>query len=256
MEYLLAVLCGIIQGITEFLPISSTAHLLILDFLVGGIPTHERFFEVAIQSGSACALLIFYFNTFIRLLRTEKRFWGAYSIALLPAIIMGVLFSSFIKKILYCPQTFGFSLLIGGIIMVGIEKLKNSRSTTTLEGIQIQQGLLIGFLQAIALIPGASRLATTLIGGKLGGLDRATAVDFSFLIGIPLLFGAAAHDFIKNFSSLSTASIELTCIGWISTFITSLMAFTLCRNLLIRYGLAPFGWYRIALGTLIFVCFI
>ncbi len=248
MSYVLAIVLGIIQGIAEFLPISSTAHLLIAEHFLGTIPTPENSFEVAVQSGSALALLILFAP---KIMQLKKSFLLPYILALIPAVVLGALFSSTIKYYLYGPSTFSWSLILGGLVMIWTEKKAQKPCLTELESVQPSQGFSVGLMQAIALIPGVSRLGATLVGARLLGFDRKTAVEFSLLLAIPILFGATLHDLVKHLNVLSMHDIGLMSTGALSALATGLLVLKPCMKALIQYGLTPFGWYRIGLGIAI-----
>lgn len=241
VSWMQEVLAGIVQGVTELLPISSTAHLLFI-FQLLGLPPMGAGFTTVIQGGSALALLIYF--------RRDIFTWSMsvqpkiYFITLFPAVVLGGCFSTFIKSKLYSLETMSLSLILGGITMLIIPQ-KNS--LFSLGAIKAKEGFIIGLLQAAALIPGVSRMGATLVGAQLLGCTRPVAIRFSLLIGIPLLLGATFHDMFKH-PGLFLENGPSLLAGLLSAFLSTYLFLGTAIKLFERVGLAPFGIYRIVLG--------
>lgn len=235
-----AIIAGLIQGVIELFPLSSTAHLLLIPQLLGLQPLADGF-STAIQAGSALALLFYFARDLFKISITN------YILTMLPAVILGFFFASSIKSSLYSLHTMGISLIVGGFVMLIIPQLDRIRSISALSS---SQALLIGLMQAVALIPGVSRMGATLIAAQLIGCNRQSAMQFSLMIGIPLLFGATLHDAVKHGATLFAACSPLM-IAMGTACITTYLLLPFARKLFNRFGLAPFGIYRILIGIFI-----
>jgi len=270
-----AIVLGIIEGITEFLPISSTGHLIILgrQFQVRNSET----FDIFIQLGAILAVVVLYLKRFLALLDLEEighiikdkklpanlsqpSFSGFNGIVklfvgCLPAFILGFIFHSMIKTYLFSPKTVACALIIGGICMILVEKFKKNWTTSSLETLSIKQAFLIGVFQCCALFPGMSRSASTIVGGMILGVNRATATEFSFLVAVPIMFAAVFYDLLKSASLLTTSDIPAFAIGFVISFITAIFAIKFFLRILERWTLTPFGYYRIVLGVFCLVIF-
>ena len=256
-----AALLGIVEGLTEFLPISSTGHLIVVGGLLGWTDDKAKVFEIAIQTG-AMAAVIWYYR--LRIARTvaglftdavARRFAINVLIAFVPAAVLGLLFGSMIKKVLFKPVPVAIAFVVGGLIILWVER----RRTATDHAARIQHieqlgpldALKLGIAQSFALIPGTSRSGATIIGGMLFGLSRPVATEFSFFLAIPTLIGAGVYDTWKYRSLLGTQDIPLFAVGLITAFVSALV----CVHWLIRYvsrhDFVPFAWYRIVFGGLL-----
>jgi undecaprenyl-diphosphatase len=260
IDYLVALFLGFVEGMTEFLPVSSTAHLLILtDFLnFKGPPGHS--FEIFIQLGAIFAVVLLYFK---KLWTTAinapfdpaaRHFIYCLLIGTVPAIIVGVLFHDFIKTSLYNPTVIATALCIGGVIILAFEKYKPAEGTISeIEKISLKTALLVGCCQAIAMIPGVSRSGASIIGGRALGLSRKAAAELSFFLAIPAMFAAVAYDTLKGWEEISKGGyFGLMLTGFTAAFITALIVIKAALWFISRYGFTPFGWYRIIAGLGIF----
>ncbi|MEY4861930.1 MAG: Undecaprenyl-diphosphatase [Pseudomonadota bacterium] len=256
-----AALLGIVEGLTEFLPISSTGHLIVVGGLLGWTDDKAKVFEIAIQTG-AMASVIWYYR--VRIARTvaglftdasARRFAINVLIAFLPAAVLGLMFGSMIKKVLFKPVPVAIAFVVGGLIILWVER----RRTATDQEARIQHidqlgpldALKLGIAQSFALIPGTSRSGATIIGGMLFGLSRPVATEFSFFLAIPTLIGAGVYDTWKYRSLLGAEDIPLFAVGLVTAFVSALV----CVHWLIRYvsrhDFVPFAWYRIVFGALL-----
>ena len=249
-----AAILGLIQGLTEFLPISSTAHLLFFQNILDFKPPPHKIFEVVVQIGSALAVLIVYFERlFIPLKRRspeDNRFLAKIMVATVPAALIGFLFHAPIKKLLSNHITVAISLIVGGLFFLLIDRIKQTPSCNTPETIHPKQALLIGAAQAVALIPGVSRSGATISSGVLVGMTARASTEFSFMLAIPTLMGAGCYELLANRHVITADHVTTLCVGFLTSFIASLLVFRPFVQGIDRYGFQPFGWYRIVVGIL------
>ena len=251
-----AMALGLVEGITEFVPVSSTGHLILAGSLLNfqGPPGH--FFEVVIQLGAILAVCWLYRNKLWKTIfgimgsLESRRFAFILIVGFFPAAISGVLFHSIIKSVLFSTVTVSISLIIGGFIIIVVERLPLTVHVKSLETLGPGRALLIGMYQSLALIPGVSRSGATILGGLLSGVDRRTATEFSFLLAIPTILGATVWDTYKNIDSINAASFSLISVGFIFSFLSALIVIRYLTNLIVKHGLTPFAWYRIAIGLI------
>jgi undecaprenyl-diphosphatase len=256
-DYLTAALLGLVEGLTEFLPVSSTGHLILLVDLLGLDMPPGRTFEVMIQLGAILAICIVYVNklwqTLIGLPHDPKARHFAILVLLgfLPAMVLGALFHKTIKEVLFSPAVVGTTLILGGIVILVVEMMQRHVKYRSIEEVPLATGLGIGFAQALAMIPGTSRSGATIIGGLLLGLDRRVAAELSFFLAIPTMTAAFVFDAYKNRDQLSFDDAGLIAVGFISAFIAALLVVKPFLAIVGRIGFAPFAYYRVALGTLV-----
>jgi undecaprenyl-diphosphatase len=261
-DVLTSLFLGMVEGLTEFIPVSSTAHLIVL---VDGLnfpspPGH--FFEIFIQLGAIFAVIFQYrtkiFHTLTHFWREEesKHFAQILIAGTIPALIVGFLGRDWIKAHLYNPHAVAAALIVGGIIILLLEKrLKNPR-IETINAIPLKTALWVGCFQSIALIPGISRSGATIMGALGLGFARPVAAEFSFFLAVPVMCLAVAYDGYKSLPQLSAyPHPELLLAGFLSAFVTALIVIRLVLSFVSRYGFAPFAWYRIAAGILILSIF-
>ena len=245
-----SIILGITEGITEFLPISSTAHLIIVSTLLGLKQTLSNVaFEVIIQLGATLAIVAIYLD---KINLKEIELWKKVILAFFPLAIIGFLLRHQIKE-LFNLYTVAWMFIIGGIIFFIVEKLYSEEKVKVneVEKVNYRQALLIGFFQVFALIPGTSRSGATIVGGMLGGLSRKTAADFSFLLAIPTMFAASGYEFAKNISSFKEQNLIILGIGFIISFISCYIAVKWFLKFVKKYTLNPFGVYRIIVGIIL-----
>ncbi|MDR1911073.1 MAG: undecaprenyl-diphosphate phosphatase [Helicobacteraceae bacterium] len=243
-----AFLLGIVEGLTEFLPISSTGHLILASNLLGiDLDEAHKSFVIVIQLGSILAVVALYFKKLI----SDFNLLVKLAIAFFPTGLIGLLFYKQIKE-LFAPQTVAYALIIGGVILIAIElfyKPKTER-TTSVENVTFAQAFLIGCAQCFAMIPGASRSAATIIGGLLCGLDRKSAALFSFLLAVPTMLIATCYDLYKNYGSFSQDQTINLAIGFITAFFVALIVIKGFLRFISRFNFAPFGVYRVVIGAI------
>lgn len=250
---LTAALLGIVEGITEFLPISSTGHLILLVDLLGFKGPPGRIFEVVIQLGAILGVCWVYRDRLLHLVgnpmsQGNMRLGMIIVIGFLPSAVVGFLAHGFIKSVLFSPLIVSVSLVAGGIAIILIERLGLKSDVTTMEGITSNQALTIGLCQALAMIPGTSRSGATIMGGLIFGLDRKTAAEFSFLLAIPTMFAASSYDLYRNVGRLNGDDVVSLVVGFCAAFVSSILSVSWLVSFVSRHQFTPFGWYRIVLG--------
>lgn len=255
-SYLTAALLGLIEGLTEFLPISSTGHLILaIDMLKLATPP-GKVFETVIQLGAILAICFHYRATLIGAVlaapRDEQaqRFLLSILIAFLPAAFLGVLLHSFIKAMLFNPFVVAAMLIIGGILILIIERHKPAPAIHSSEQIDWKTALKIGLFQAIAMIPGTSRSGATIMGAMLLRVERKAATEFSFYLAIPTMLAAASYDLYKNWALLSSDDALVIAVGFGVAFASALIVVRTLLGFIGRYGFVPFAYYRIGFGSL------
>ncbi len=266
IELIKALLFGIVEGITEWLPISSTGHMILLNEFVKLKVSPEFFdlFDVVIQFGAILAVIIFYFKVIWPFKKdkkeTKKKFnlWGKILVACIPAGVLGIIFDDLIKD---NPILIAAMLILYGIIFIILENMHIGKQTTkSLDDISYKQALSVGLFQVLALIPGTSRSGSTIIGGLLSGLKRSTAVDFTFIVAIPVMFGASSLKLLKYIKeygfNFTTTEIGILIIGCLVAFIVSMLVIKTLLNYIKKHDFKVFGWYRIVLGIIVLIYFI
>lgn len=254
--FLAAALLGILEGLTEFLPVSSTGHLILLDVLIDfqGPPGHV--FEIVIQLGAILAICVLYFHRLWRVavgLPSDpgaQRFAVAVILAFLPAAVIGVILHDFIKSVLFSPIVVCIALIVGGFAILVIERMRPVPRVQAIEKFTPGLSLKIGLMQCLAMIPGVSRSGATILGALLLGVERRTAAEFSFFLAIPTMLGAATYDLWKNRADLTTDGSLLIAVGFVTAFLAALAVVKWFVNFVARHGFSPFAWYRIVIGTI------
>jgi len=252
-----ALILGALEGLTEFLPVSSTGHLIIAGHLLGWTDETSKAFKIFIQLGAILAVCWIYRERLVRLLRgiatdpVEQRLALHLAIAFLPAAVLGVLFHSVIKGLLFGPLTVAAALVAGGIAILLIDRGERVPTTHSIDAIDARLALKLGLAQALALFPGVSRSGATIIGGLWLGLSRPAAAEFSFFLAIPTMFAATAYDLYKSRHLLHADDLGLFAIGFAAAFVTGLIAVRVLVGWVSSRGFAPFAWYRIGFGLLV-----
>lgn len=256
-----AMILGVVEGLTEFLPVSSTGHLIIASDLVGfaGTPGAAAF-VVAIQSGAIFAVCWYYRARILSVLRglfnveREQRLAINTVVAFLPAAVIGVLVASAIKAYLFNPTTVAIALIVGGLIILWVERADGRTRVARVERMDDmtwRDALLVGVAQCFAMIPGTSRSGATIIGGMLMGLSRQAATEFSFFLAIPTIFGATVYDLWKSYDTLCKTSTAPLIVGTVISFVSALVVVHWLIRFVARHDFRGFGWYRIVFGLLI-----
>ncbi|WP_437574498.1 undecaprenyl-diphosphate phosphatase [Sorangium sp. So ce887] len=258
-----AVLLGVLEGLTEFLPVSSTGHLILLGAWLGHQSEAAKTLDIVIQLGAVLAVVVYFRERLAATVRgifrrdpDSLRLALALAVAFVPAAVVGLLFHKAIKAYLFGPGPVAVALIAGGLLMIGVESARRRRSdqgAPRLEDVTLRRALAIGVAQCFSLWPGASRSMATIVGGQLSGLSTAAAAEFSFLLAIPTLGAATVFDLAQNGRALLEApgGAAALVIGLAVSFVVALLVIAVFLRYLKRYGLAPFGWYRIALGAVV-----
>jgi len=250
-----ALLMGIVEGLTEFLPISSTGHLILLGVVIGFEGPPGKVFEISIQLGAILAVIVLFRRTLVSLVLHAwhpgpQRFYAINLIlAFLPAAAIGATLHGTITRLLFSPYVVCAALIIGGIAIIAIERLRPEPSIRSVPEIGPLAALLIGFGQALAMIPGTSRSGATIITALLIGVDRRTAAEFSFVLAIPTMLAATAYSLFKARNDLDAGGLTQIAVGFVAAFIVALVVVRWLMRVIARIGFTPFGWYRIALGS-------
>ena len=265
VEILKAILFGIVEGITEWLPVSSTGHMILLEQFVKLSVTPEfwKMFLVVIQLGAIMAVVVLYFkklNPFALSKTKEQKkdtwvLWGKVLIACLPAAIIGLLFSDEIDSVLDNPWVVAIMLIIYGIAFILIEKKNKKASITELKNLSIRTALIIGIFQLLALIPGTSRSGATILGAILIGTSREVAAEFTFFLAIPVMFGASLLKILQFGFACTGTEIAILIAGLITAFVISIIAIKFLMNYIKKNDFKAFGYYRIVLGIIVLVYF-
>lgn len=253
-----ALLLGLVEGVTEFLPISSTGHLIVTADLINFHST-EKVFEIAIQLGAVLAVVYEYRRRFAHVAMNlgrdaqVNRFVINLGVAFMPAAIVGLLFASKIKEFLFNPVTVASALVIGGFIMFWAEHRQKTVQPRVLnvDDMSVKDALVVGCAQILALIPGTSRSGSTIIGGMLGGLERKVATEFSFFLAVPIMFAATGYQVIKYREHFSSDDILVISVGFVAAFISGLFAVRALLKFLASSNYVPFAWYRVIFGGVI-----
>ncbi len=254
--WLNAVFLGVLEGLTEFLPVSSTGHLILFVDLIGfhGPPGHV--FEVAIQLGAILAVCWIYraklIEVALNLLRDvgARRFAIAVALAFLPAVVIGAFAHGFIKDVLFNPTVVAVAMIAGGIAIFAIERWKPTPSHTVIERFPVAVALGIGFAQVLAMIPGVSRSGATIMGALLLRVERKTATEFSFFLSIPTMFAAVLYDIYKARGALTGDGAGVIAVGFVAAFVSALIVVRWFLRFVSHHDFRPFGWYRIAVGII------
>jgi undecaprenyl-diphosphatase len=251
-----AIILAIIEGLTEFLPISSTGHMIIASSVMGiASETFTKTFMVAIQLGAILSVVVQYWKRFFQ----SVDFYFKLLVAFIPSAILGVLLSDFIDQVFDRVDIVGFALLTGGIFLLFVDRLFKENEHLADSKIEFKQALLIGTFQCLAIIlPGLSRSAATIIGGLTQKLNRKTAAEFSFFLAVPTMFGAAAYklfQFFHNGATLTTSDVKHLLLGNAIAFVVAWIAIRSFINFLNKHGFKVFGYYRIVLGAIILILY-
>jgi undecaprenyl-diphosphatase len=252
-----ALILGIVEGLTEFLPISSTGHLILAADLLGFHGERAKVFEVVIQTGAMVAIVVEYRGRFGRALagvltdRAAQRFWLHLAIAFLPAALLGLAFGSAIKAHLFSPVPVALAFIAGALVILWAERKERPVRVHDVDAMTWTDALKVGVAQAFALIPGTSRSGATIIGGMIFGLSRRVATEFSFFLAVPTLVAAGAYDLYRNWHLLAAADLPVFGVGFASAFVSAFFCVRWILRYIALHDFRPFAWYRIAFGLLV-----
>jgi len=262
-DVITAIILGIVEGVTEFLPVSSTGHLILASALLGYNSEYWALFNIVIQLGAILAIVVLYWRTFWAVLQgllrfdpTSVRFVRNLLVAFLPAAVIGLVLHKQIEKLLGSPLTVAIALIVGGVAIIGIERTVKEGRIKGVAEIPLSKVIGIGFIQCLAMIPGVSRSGATILGALSLGVERRTAAEFSFFLAIPTMLGATVLELVTKRHELMAANsvgFGLIGIGFVVAFVVALLVVRWFVGLVGKTGFSPFGWYRIAVGALALV---
>lgn len=255
-DWLIALILGLIEGLTEFIPVSSTGHLLLVGHFLG-FHSPGNTFQVLIQLGAILAITSVYFGRLWGLLTTlptnpgSRRFVIGILLAFLPAVFVGVAAHDFIKTVLYeTPALVCSTLIIGGFILLALDRMKFEPRYTDVADYPLKTAFIIGLFQCLALVPGVSRSGATIAGALLLKCDKRSAAEFSFFLAMPTMAGAFAYDLYKNIDQLSANDLGLIGVGFVAALVSGVFVVKTVLNFITRHGFAPFAYWRIAVGVI------
>lgn len=258
-DLLKALVLGIVEGLTEFLPISSTGHLILAGALLDFDDEKAKVFEIVIQTGAVLAVVWEYRGRFARVLGglgsdpRARRFAANVVVAFLPAAVLGLLLGKHIKALLFRPIPVALAFIVGAFVILWAERREHTTRIEHVDDITPWDALKIGAAQTLALIPGTSRSGATIIGGLLLGLSRKAAAEFSFFLAIPTLTAAAAYDALKHRALFSTSDISLFGVGLVAAFVSAFLCVRWLLRYVSRHDFTAFAWYRIVFGLIVLV---
>lgn len=255
-DFLAALVQGIVEGITEFIPVSSTGHLIITGHWLGFDDARAKTFDIFIQLGAILAILWLYREKFLTVLRTaraadSRNFIINLAIAFVPAAAIGFFAHSWIKEHLFNPVIVAWALVLGGIVILLVEWWKPVPKVETVDAITPRNALGVGLAQVLALIPGVSRSGATIMGGYLLGLSRTAATEFSFFLAVPVLAAAAGYDLLKSRHDLALSDAPLFAVGFLVAFVSALIVVKVFLRYVAHHSFTAFAWYRIAFGLVL-----
>ncbi|PHQ99337.1 MAG: undecaprenyl-diphosphatase [Marinosulfonomonas sp.] len=251
---LVSIFLGALEGLTEFLPVSSTGHLLLAGHFLG-FESAGKTFEVVIQLGSVLAILVLYSAKLWSVFSTvndpqSRRFIYSILIAFMPAVVIGVMAHDFIKTVLFeSPMLISVMLILGGIVLLWVDRLSLNPRYHDAMRFPLKMSLAIGFVQCLAMIPGVSRSGATIVGALLMGSDKRAAAEFSFFLSMPTMAGAFAYDLYKNRDVLDAGALNEIAIGFVMAFVVAVLVVKWLLDYVSKNGYALFGWWRIIVGT-------
>lgn len=255
-----ALIMGIVEGLTEFLPVSSTGHMIIVgDFIDFKGESFHTMFEIVIQLGAILAVIFYYRDKIIDSLRHLKpgdkgfELWFKIFIAFLPSAVIGLLFNDIIEEYLFSSFSVAIALIVGGFLMIFAENIFGRWGLDDMDKTDVKQAFTIGIGQCLALIPGMSRSASTIMGGMAAGLSTKAAAEFSFFLAIPTMIAASSYSLIKGFSSMTSIQWQALGIGFVVSFIVALLAVDVFLSFLKKHSIKTFAYYRIVFGIIMIV---
>ncbi|TKD71073.1 undecaprenyl-diphosphate phosphatase [Pseudalkalibacillus hwajinpoensis] len=257
MEMIIAIILGIVEGLTEFLPVSSTGHLILTGYWLDFTGERAKTFEIVIQLGSILAVVVMYRKRFIDLLSPGKKQGGLSLVHLIlgmiPAVAAGFLLHGFIKTYLFSPYTVVIGLVVGGVLMIVADLRKRPPISASLDDLTLRQAFSIGLFQCLALWPGFSRSGATISGGVLLGTNHKTAAEFSFILAVPMMVAASGYDLLKSYQYLALSDIPIFATGFFTAFFVALFAIVTFIKFIERVRLIPFAIYRFVLALFVWM---
>jgi undecaprenyl-diphosphatase len=260
--YISAIILGIVEGFTEFLPISSTGHLILINQFISFDKDFTLLFDIVIQLGAILAVVVFFWKRLWPFTKDQTRnkeifsIWLKTIVGVLPAIFIGAFFASKIEEKLFNPWTVAIALLIGGLIILSIENKSHKEKITSISNLSFKTAFLIGLVQCLSMIPGTSRSASTIIGAMIFGASRVVATEFSFFLAIPTMIAASAYSLLKYRELLNINQIFVLSTGFITAFIVALIVIKFLMDYVQKHNFKIFGYYRIVLGIIVIIYFL
>ncbi len=256
----LVVILGVVEGLTEYLPVSSTGHLILATELLGFDAQRWALFNVAIQPGAILAVVVLYWRTFrdvvVGLFRRERSAWvftRNILIAFAPAVVIALMIGDIIDAMLENAVVVAWALIVGGVAILAVEKLARPSACDGVENVSLRQAAGVGFAQCLAMIPGVSRSGATILGAMSLGVDRKTAAEFSFFLAVPTLTGATAMQLFRHGDTLTSDMMGWIALGSLVSFVVAVVVVKAFISIVTRFGFAPFAWYRIVAGAVALV---
>jgi undecaprenyl-diphosphatase len=254
-DFWTAVILGIVEGITEYLPVSSTGHLILATELMGFKQAEWEIFNIAIQPGAILAIVLLYWRTFwdvakglFGLEQGALYFVRNLLVAFFPAVVLGLAFGDAIEMMLGNARLVAWTLIIGGVAILVVERYARPTESGGVAAVSLKTSVLIGLVQCLAMIPGVSRSGATILGAMSFGVDRKTAAEFSFFLAVPTLTGATVYQLVKHRDAISADDMGLIGVGFVVSFFVAWAVVKAFLAVVTRYGFGPFAWYRIAAG--------
>jgi undecaprenyl-diphosphatase len=244
-SFLQALVLGIVEGLTEFLPVSSTGHLILAGDLLGFHGERAKVFHVAIQTGAMLAVVWEYRTRFFAV---DVALWRNLLVAFIPAAVLGLVFGGAIKEYLFAPVPVALAFIVGGVIILLVERGARAARLETTRAMTWRDALKVGVAQCFALIPGTSRSGATIIGGMLFGLSRPAATEFSFFLAVPTLVAAGGYDLWRSRSLFALEDLQMVAVGLVVSFLSALIVIRWLVRYVATHDFRPFAWYRIAFG--------
>ncbi|MFZ5643111.1 MAG: undecaprenyl-diphosphate phosphatase [Bacillota bacterium] len=262
-EIVSAVLLGIVEGLTEFLPVSSTGHLILVNRFVGFTGNFANMFDIVIQLGAILSVVVYFRKKLFPFGRSksviEKRqiwdIWKKAIVGVFPALVIAATVWEHVEELLFNPFTVSIALILGGFFLIFIENRRKYSHINSIEALDYKTAILIGLIQCLAIIPGTSRSAATIIGAMLLGTSRVVAAEYSFFLAIPTMFAATSYSLFKSGLGMTFSELVVLLTGFIVSFIVALAVIAVFMNYISRKDFKPFGYYRIILGALVLVYF-
>jgi undecaprenyl-diphosphatase len=259
-DLLIVILLGIVEGLTEFLPVSSTGHLILAGELLGFKGNVSTTFDIVIQLGAILAVIVLYWKRFWRVAegllgwqRGPVAFTRNILLGFLPSAVIGLLIYKMVKAMLEQPIIVAVSLIVGGVAILVIERMVRRTPVESVEGMPAKTALGIGIVQCLSMIPGVSRSGATIMGALSLGVERKTAAEFSFFLAVPTMLAASGYDLLKSHEALTSSDWIAIAIGFVVSFLVALLVIRWFVNVVARHGFAPFAWYRIVAGSVALV---
>ena len=262
-EFVVACILGIVEGLTEFLPISSTGHLILVNNFVDFTGPFANMFNIVIQLGAILSVAI-YFRKRLFPFQLDSDFgqrekalslWKKTFVGVSPALVLGALLGDYIEDLLFNPTIVAIALVVGGLLLLAVENKPRLSQVNSMQDLSYRLAFLIGIAQCLAMVPGTSRSAATIIGAMLLGTSRVVAAEFSFFLAIPTMVAASGYSLLKMGAAMSFTQLQVLAVGFIVSFIVALLVIAAFMSYISRKTFTPFGYYRIALGVLVLVYF-